>query len=208
MTKRSNLPRRALATVLAVCAHLAALLALGWRIPKMAEERQADILPPIEVALVRPPKPVQPAAPSPARAARARPPQSAPPAPSPNPLPPVLTQPAPTAPPAVAPPGSENFRSALRGLVGCSDPEVYHLNREERAACDQRLAAAKPGPAVPRYTAEEVAAFNTNKESIFTRKPHNECLPHIGNLPAASAAARSSSAATTAIGIACEWDFW
>jgi hypothetical protein len=202
--------RLAPAAALAALAHLLAFLALGWRIPTLAPKREEDLVPPLQVTLVRPPRPVSPAVPARARAAPVRIPQAAPPAPSPSPLPPVLTQPAPApaAPQPEAAPDGERFRSALRGLTGCSDPAAYRLSREERAACDQRLAAARPAPVGPQYSSEALAQFNADKqESIFTRKPHNGCLPHIGDRPAGAAGAGGRSGSSTTFGPSCAWSF-
>lgn len=220
MRRRRTSRRRELpaAVALAAMGHLLALLALGWRIPTVFPPPEADLAPPMEVTLLRPPGTVRPAAPSPKRAAQVPPQRRAasptPPNVEPNPLPPVLVQAAPGAPSAEATPSEgENVRSALRGLVGCDDPSAYRLDQKERGACDQRLAAAKPAPVAPEYSSEELAQFNADKkESIFTRKPHNECLPRIGDRPAKTAggappsAGRRSGGSTT-FGIGCSWSF-
>jgi hypothetical protein len=63
--------RRAWAICVAICAHLLALLALGWRIPKLAVSTDDQSAAAIEVILVRPPaRPLSKAAPAgPARSA-------------------------------------------------------------------------------------------------------------------------------------------
>jgi len=204
---------RALALALAVCAHLLAFLALGWRIPTVTERREADLIPPMEIALVRPPKPVPPTEPAPVGAAPVRQPQSAPPAPVRSPSPPVLTQPAPAAPPsAPAASDSEHFRSALRGLVGCSDPEAYHLTREERSGCDQRLAAATPAPVSKTYDAEALAQFDAENryDPILVRKAHNGCLPRVADRPPEvrnGPPPSTRSGASTAFGFQCARSF-
>jgi len=108
------------------------LLALGWRIPNGPPLPPPDTLPPVEVRLVRPPKPVQPAGPAPARATPLRPPQSAPPAPSPSPLPPVLTQPAPAA--AQAP-------AVAQGPPDCAVEDRPLLTDAEKALCRNQIDA-------------------------------------------------------------------
>jgi hypothetical protein len=210
------------AIVLALAAHLLVLLLLGWKIPRLAVRSRKDDGPIVQVTLLRPEtppgRPTSPErtapAPSSTPAASARV-LTAPAAQAP--LTTVTPQAAPKAAPApLAPnletsPDGDRLRNALRGLIGCTGALGDRLSREEREACARKLAAAKPAPTGPLYSPREAAAFNTNpaKESIFVRKPHNECLPHIGNLPAAGGApAGVSGAATTAFGIACEWDFW
>jgi hypothetical protein len=217
---RSNLPRRALATALALCAHLMALLLLGWRIPRLAAPEPADDHgPAVEVTLLRPPSPPRDI---PAKAA-ARALKSSPrPVASPR----VLVAPTPEAPPLAAPdqkppapPPADNsldnprLRDALRGGVGCADPAAYHLSREERAACDQRLAAARPAPVGPQFRAEELAQFDAENryDPIVVRKPHNGCLPRVGAIPPPGnpgtppRAARSG--ASTTLGLNCAWSF-
>jgi hypothetical protein len=127
-------------------------------------------------------------------------------------------QPAPEATPAPVPPNLETspvgdrVSNALRGLIGCTGALAKTLSHAERAACDKTLAAAKPAAVGPLYTAKEAAAFNTNptKESIFVRKPHNECLPHIGNrtAPPGAGPVAASGLATTEFGLGCAWSLW
>jgi hypothetical protein len=196
----------------AILAHLMALLALGWRAPELVERQEADLVPSMQVALVRPPRAVPPALPTirqaPARSQAPSPPRLPPPAPAANLLPPVLTQPAPAAAQPEAAPNGQPFRNALRGLVGCSDPSAYHLSREERAACDQRLAAAKPAPVGPEHSAEALAQYNADKQDpILIRKTHNGCLPHLGDRPADAAASARRSGSTTTYGLSCSWSF-
>ena len=207
MSLRRTVRRRRLvpAATLATVVHLMVLLALGWRIPRLSPPPPGAEDTPVQVFILRPPRPVRP--PARQRTARTPAPGPAPAAPPAARTPPMLTQPAPAAPPAAALGEDPSFRSALRGLVGCTDPAAYRLSHEERAVCDQHLADAKPAPVGPQFSAEEVAAFNADKqESIFTRKLHNECLPRIGNRPA-KAPTGGSSAAATAFGIGCSWSF-
>ncbi len=212
LQKRSNLPRHAWAMGLAACAHLLALLLLGWRIPKLAapapsEDRSVAM----EVTLVRP----QVRQRLPPRAGPAGPSRSAPRA-----LPRVLVTPTPGAPalsapvqsPPVSPeaaPNGQRLQDALRGLVGCSDPKAYGLTGQQREACDRRLAAAKPAPLARQFSAEELAQFDAeNKyDPILVRKPHNGCLPRVGDTPAAGSGVAASSGATTTLGINCAWSF-
>jgi hypothetical protein len=130
---------------------------------------------------------------------------------SPTPGAPPLSAPlqSPPAPPEAAPDGQQ-LQNALRGLVGCADPKAYGLTREQREACDQRLAAAKPAPLGHPYSAEELAQFEVeNKyDPIIVRKPRNGCLPRVADRPAAgNAAPPTRSGATTAFGIGCAWSF-
>jgi hypothetical protein len=226
LKRASNLPRRALATGLAACAHLVVLLLLGWKIPRLiVPTRSEDESPAIEVTLVRSaPRsrtPIRPETPHAAPLATPSPPR-------------VLTAPFPSSPPIAAPAPSapapvpsnvegsandEHLRSALRGLLGCSSQTTLHLTSEERAACDRRLAAAAPAAVGPQLSAQELAGFNADKqESILTRKPVNGCLPRLGDhkrpggagggpVPPPPPGAPHSRAATTAVGVGCGWSF-
>jgi hypothetical protein len=215
LRKRSNLPRRAWATVLASCAHLLALLFLGWRIPKVAEREPAsDRSAAVEVTLVRPsarPR-ARPTAEAP-RPAPSAPPSASPRvliAPTPGAPPLTAPEPAPPAPPdAGAKADDQRVQNTLRGLVGCADTAAYRLTREERAACDQRLAAATPAPVGKPYSAEELAQFDAENryDPILARRPHNGCLPGAGDRPASDAHVSARGGATTAFGLRCAWSF-
>lgn len=170
----------------------------------------------MEIALMRPP-------PRPRPRPAAKPARSAPSIPTFTPR--VLAKPTPDAPapvaaapspPAPAPPtadanlADDHLRNALRGLTGCSDPSAYRLSHEERAKCDQRLATTKPAPVGSQVSAEEMAQFDPPKqESILTRKPHNGCLPRLGDHPAMNPGGRQRqpTGGTTAVGIGCGWSF-
>jgi hypothetical protein len=205
LTARGPIRRRraALAGGLAIGAHLLVLLALGWRAPKVEPRFAGDVLPPMALFLVRPT--ARRREPTPTQAAKAAP---SPPAAAPRvlnipaPAAPLVSAPKPAQPNADADLQGEQLRGALRGLLGCT--LAAHRSPEEQQACDQRLAKARPAQVGPIYSAREAAAFNENKESIFTRKPHNECLPHVGNTDTPGGA----SAGSTTFGLACEWDFW
>jgi hypothetical protein len=215
LQKHSNLPRHAWAMGVAAFAHLLALLLLGWRIPKLAapppiEERSATV----EVTLIRPqarPR-VRPRTPA------AGPSRSAPRASSrvlitPTPSAPALSAPvqSPPAPPEAAPDG-QHLQNALRGLVGCSDPKAYGLTREQREACDQRLASAEPAPLSRPHDTEALAQYEAeNKyDPILVRKAHNNCLPRVADRPAVTGGGPpppTRAGATTAFGLSCARSF-
>jgi hypothetical protein len=119
---------------------------------------------------------------------------------------------------AEASPDGQNLRNALRGLVGCADPAASRLSREERTACDRRLAAARPAPVGPQFSAEELAEFNADKQDpILVRKAHNGCLPRLANRPqptlnpfaalASGPPRPTRSGAATNFGGGCAWSF-
>ena len=56
MRRRRTSRRRGLASAIALAAlgHLLALLALGWRIPTVSQKTEVELVPPIEVELLRP----------------------------------------------------------------------------------------------------------------------------------------------------------
>jgi hypothetical protein len=204
-----------MATGPAACAHLLVLLLLGWKIPRFVVPSRRDDGPAVQVTLLRPEIPLRrgPApdrtrsAPSPLAASARVLTAPARQAPLTTITPPVAPQvtPAPVPPTVETSPDADRVRSALRGLIGCTGALAKTLSHAERAACDKKLAAAKPAAVGPLYTAKEAKAFETPKDSIFVRKPHNECLPHIG---AGRGQPRTSSAGATTFGLACEWDFW
>ena len=213
LQKRSNLPRHGWAMGLAACAHLLAFLLLGWRIPRLAVPNpNDDHSTAVEVTLMRPQIRPRPRS----RAAPAGPAQSAPRVSSrvlitPTPGAPVLSAPA-ESPPASseAAPDGQQLQGALRGLVGCSDPKAFGLTREQREACDRRLASATPAPVSRPYSAKELAQFEAeNKyDPILVRKPHNGCLPRAANRETPGPTPPPTRAgATTAFGIGCAWSF-
>ena len=206
----SNLPRRLLATGLAACAHLVVLLLLGWRVPRLVIAPAGPEVGVMEITLMRPPPRPRPRpAAKPARSAPSTPALAprvliAPTAGAPAVIEPVPSPPAPAPPVVDASPNDDHLRNALRGLTGCGDPSAYGLSHEERAKCDQRLAAAKPAPVGSQLSAEELRQFDPPKQPpIFIRKPHNGCLPHAGDTPSPL----GSNAKTTTLGIACGWSF-
>jgi hypothetical protein len=128
--------RAALAAALAAGLHLLTLLALGWRIPKVATPEPADDrTPPLEVTLVRPQRverapaeasPLQPAPSPPAPAAR------------------VLVSPAPGAPalsaPEQAPPQVSAQATEPRH---CAPEDLVLLTEAEKARCRNEIDADK-----------------------------------------------------------------
>ncbi len=87
--------------------------------------------------------------------------------PAPEPAPVQPPSPAPAAPGALpmAPRPDENlarFGASLRNLIGCRDPDLYHLTAAERARCDARMAkAGKEAAFIPAPMApDKRAAFD------------------------------------------------
>jgi hypothetical protein len=111
----------------AVCAHLLALLALGWRIPKPPPSLPPDLLPSVELQLLRP---VQRPAPSAAPAAPAVLGRSSPA--RPNPAEPSL----PSAPVAAPSPLAE-------GPPDCAPEDLPLLTDAEKARCRNQMDADK-----------------------------------------------------------------
>lgn len=128
LRKRSNLPRRAWAIGLAACAHLLALLALGWRIPKSPPPLAPDILPPLELQLLRPP-PAAPAAPGASASLHARPGPARP------------NQPEPPAP--VAPVTTPQAPALATGPADCAPEDLPLLTDAEKARCRNAIDADK-----------------------------------------------------------------
>jgi hypothetical protein len=146
--------RTAAASAISLALHglFLAAMVLGLRaIPPPPEA------PPIQVQLIAPfvqdrPRPALTPSPAPSRAAP-RPvlaPRPAPTPPTPLAPVPVAPSPIPPAPPAATPGlgGPKALLPSLTGRLGCDDPITFHLNKEQMAVCEQRLAeeakAAKP----------------------------------------------------------------
>jgi hypothetical protein len=201
-----------LATGLSLVLHVLALtgMVVGLKVLTPPPEGRA-----IEVRLV--PSPVLRRRPQPARPSAERPkiapPLRARPAPEPSPsaVAAALPQTPPPPPQARAGPDPQALRNALRGLTGCADPAANHLNREEKEACDRRLAAARPAPVGPQLSAKEVEQFNAGKtyDPLLVRRAHNGCLPRLANTdrPDHVPPRPTRSGAGTTYGAGCAWSF-
>jgi hypothetical protein len=130
MQPRRPRHRRIFAIASAVGAHLLALLALGWRIPKTPPALAPDALPPVEVQLFRPALKSAPAASATTALGRTRP------APS-------LARPAqPEAPaPAVIP--TPQGPALATGPADCATEDLPLLTDAEKARCRNAMDADK-----------------------------------------------------------------
>jgi hypothetical protein len=198
------LSRRALGTGLAVCAHILALLALGWRIPRAVEPSFGPEPPPVQVVILRPSKPVR--APfSPVTASAERP--NASPAPPPSR---VLIAPTPGAPALSGPPKPE----VAEGPLDCAVEDLPLLTAAEKARCrnqidaDQarrlaqgaderaakRVAEADRGPQGFGMDPDKEASYDaTARAQEVQRKPP----------PTAALVWRSGSGSHIAVGVTC-----
>lgn len=150
--------RTTAAIALSVAAHLAAAIALGRYSPILQAPQEAAGPPFPVIPLLLMPRTPPPPDGTGQRPAAIRLHQRAPRHPGAPPLPPLkpaeaLPVPAATPTPAPAPaPGPppaapSQVRAALRGLVGCANPEAARLTAQERDLCDKRLSAgAKTAP--------------------------------------------------------------
>jgi hypothetical protein len=87
------------------------------------------------------------------------------------------------APSAVAGHTPGDVQATLRGLVGCSPAVLAHLSREQREACEQRLAArqvADLGRQAGRLNLDLTGAFGKNPQAILERRPTNGCRARAG----------------------------
>ncbi|MGZ3366681.1 MAG: hypothetical protein ACXWKY_18680 [Caulobacteraceae bacterium] len=129
--RRRLVPAAALATL----AHLLAFLPLGWRAPTVAEKRQDDLFPPLQVTLVRPPKPARPLAPTPSASASRAPGRA-----RPSPARPEQTAiPGPPAPVPAAP----SAPALAEGPPDCALENLPLLTDAERARCRNQIEADK-----------------------------------------------------------------
>jgi hypothetical protein len=121
-------PRRTFALMAAVCAHLLALLALGWRIPKAPAAFGPDILPPVEVQLLRPAPKSAPAASATTASNRARP------------APPLARPARPEAPAPTSIPAPQGPAVAT-GPADCAPEDLPLLTDAEKARCRNAIDA-------------------------------------------------------------------
>jgi hypothetical protein len=150
------------AIAVSAVAHLAVLTVLALHAPTLfipagPAGPPEPIIPVLLVPRLPPPVPAAGTAPAPIRLHR-RQPRVAAPELSVKPLPVPEPKPAPPPPPgpvtvraAPLPEGpKEQLRTALRhGPIGCANPQVFQLSREERAACDEQLANGAAAAAFP-----------------------------------------------------------
>ena len=160
------------AVALAVCAHLLALLALGWRIPKTdAPEAADDRTAAVEVTLIRP---------RPEPAPRAAPPASGRASSAPSVTQRLLIAPAPGAPTLSAPVQEPPASEVAQGAPDCAVEDLPLLTDAEKARCrnqidadtarrlardaDERaarqVAEAQRGPQTYRMASEKEAYYN------------------------------------------------
>jgi hypothetical protein len=162
--------RRGPALVLAVCAHLLALLGLGWRIPRTTPQGAPDALPPIEIILLRPTV-ASPAAPAPAASSRVSPRPAASRQPGALAPPPLLAAPA---APAVAegPPDCEPEdlplltdaeKARCRNQIDAANGR--RLAREADARIAKEVARANAGPRIDAIPAEKRAYYDAVAEA-------------------------------------------
>jgi hypothetical protein len=206
--KRGRARRTVTVAVASALIHLLLISGLVIGVPRLGPPRTVD-QPAIQVSLEPPPAqpPPEPLKAESSRAARARSPSSvhrALPVPGLPPPSAVITAPAPQPPPTTpAPPvgsgeGAEmgNVVRALRGSVGCSDPDAVGLTPAEREACRKRFHAgledAKP---LLGLTAEKRARFDHASRCQDTYRayraaqmpnshtPSNGPIPGLGYVP-------------------------
>ena len=144
---RSRLKRTAAILVACIAVHLVLLSVLAIEATGSRSAEPPD-QPAIQVTLERPPPPPPPPVPPPPPKASKPPPvRNAPAAPLPAPAPaPAVRppQPAPPSAPAVdsgAAAAMGDLVRALRGSVGCSNPDAVGLTPAEKDACRRRLQA-------------------------------------------------------------------
>lgn len=126
-----------------------------------------------------PPKPL----PAPTPIARPAPPAPAPrPTPLPGPAAPAL-RPGPSTGKAPAPaPGPDpngDVHGAVRAAIGCSHEDFLKLTPAERAACDRKLAEAKPrGAYVDPIPPLKRGAFDRQAAADARRRDHEGVMPN------------------------------
>ncbi len=162
--KNRNLPRQALATGLAACAHLLVLLLMGWKVPRLALAGPAeDRAPPIEITLFRSatrPRPRSRTAPAAAKAAPALPLRS--------------DLPTAAAPVTVAPPAPAAASPGLAaGASDCAPEDLVLLTEAEKTRCRNAIDADK-GRQRARGADERLAKQVAKLKAV----------PRIDNIPA------------------------
>jgi hypothetical protein len=175
--------RRTTAVVLAVAVHIGfVLLLLGRRAdPAMSSDTvmQVNLVP--DVAKVRPPEHPRSVPRAPPILHRPvetpLPPREAPPA---YVALPGRAEPSPP-PPAASDTGAAGLQRALKGRLGCANPNLAALSETERAACDERL-----GQDVANARAYPVISPKLKKvfDRTFECKPDDDwCLYRMGKGP-------------------------
>ena len=154
-----RLGRTALAVGFALLAHLAAFLALGWKIPKLAEPEVAETPPDLVISLVRQPRAVSAPAAAGGGHAKATPaPSTASAAPS------SLISPAAPAP---------NAGTMAAGSADCEPEDLPLLTDQEKARCRNEIEADKG-----RRLARE------NDGRLAKEVAKLQATPRIDNIPA------------------------
>jgi hypothetical protein len=179
LQKGSHRLRRAWAVMFAACAHVMALLALGWRIPRPPPPPPPPvILPPIVIELLRPPTamsaaPIASAAghtrPSPVRPSQ--PDRPAPPAEVAAPRASGLAEGPPDCEPEDLPLLTEAERQRCRNQIDADKGRRLARAAEERAA--QRL-AEKISPLSLNIAADKKAAYD---HYVYCAKLHKGPIP-------------------------------
>jgi hypothetical protein len=166
MSPRRTGRRRGLvpAAALAILAHLLALLALGWRVPRAPPLPPADALPPVELQLLRP-EPNRPAISPPAggssrprpTAARANPETTLPAAPNAAPPSPRVAEGPPDCEPEDLPLLTAAEKARCRNQIDADN--ARRLARSTDASAARQVAQAQRGPQTYRMGADKQAYY-------------------------------------------------
>ena len=177
----------ALAVAFAILAHLAAFLALGWRIPELKTPEVAETPPDLEISLVRPPRAAS--APAASSAGHAR-----------SALAPAAGAVAPVSPITVPAAPAPSQGAVATGSADCEPEDLPLLTDEEQARCrneinadrGRRLARERDGrlakevaklQAVPRIDSipAEKRAYYDAVAAAYDQQAHGP--PMAGRLP-------------------------
>ncbi len=76
-----------------------------------------------------------------------------------------------------------DVQATLRGLIGCTPAAMAAMPREQREACETRLArrqVADLGRQAGRLNLDLSGAFGKDPQAYFERRPHNGCRARAG----------------------------